>query len=222
LHKELYGSGEDHIKGDVFRVVVSFNNNSDQPMQNITGKFFYPKGVIPYPKKIYQKKISKFPWPGHFIDDDKRIVIFHFDYEIGKSSSEFYCYFEAQKYGTFDFDYVVEWLGPDSLYYRATPKTQEIILPDSLDLSFPNAFEDLNNDVSSMTVIDKSADFKWGVFWIGMLFTLLIGTAIGIFLSRKFLIRRYDIDMLIKYFVKENEKIRVRISKRREELEKEN
>lgn len=219
LQKGFYGTGEDHIKGDVFRVVVNFTNRSDQPLQNVTGKLFYPKGVIPYPEKIYQKKISKFPWPGHFVDEDKRIVIFHYDYDIRKASGEFYCYFEAQKYGTFDFDYAIEWLGSDSLFYRATPQTQEIILLDSLGLSFHDTSIDLDEDVSAPGVIHRSANSRWGVFWVGMLFTLIIGAVIGIFLSRKRVAGKYDTDKLIKHFEEENEKMRTKLSKRREELE---
>lgn len=219
ISKSFYGSGDDHMKGDVFRVVVQFSNESDVPLRDVSAKIFYPKEVIPYPKKIFQKKISKFPWPDHFVDEDNRVISFQYNFEISQAPVEFYSYFVADKYGVAEFEYAIKWLGPDSLYYRANSRGQEIILPDSIEYSSEGLQEiSLRTKGLNTDTINKGRNSTKIAFIIGLVF--LVGALIGAIVFN--LIRKdYTIKELISYFEKENKCLQFKISKKINRLEKE-
>jgi len=219
IKKSLYGSGDDHIKGDVFRVVVQFSNERDIPLRNLTAKLFYPKTVIPYPEKIYQKKISKFPWPNHFVDEDDRIITFHYNFDIIEAPVEFYSYFVAEKYGISDFDYSIEWLGPDSIYYGVNSKCQEIILPDSIEYDNHNVTNIIyETKIPESKNKETTKNTKYMAFVILLVF--LIGALGGILLSSILVRKKYKIDELIKHFEEENSKLRSEISNEMKKMEK--
>lgn len=209
------------MKGDVYRVVVQFSNESNIPLRNVTAKILYPKEAVPYPEKIYQKKVSKFPWPDHFVDEDKRIISFKYNFEITEAQVEFYSYFVADKYGVANFEYVIEWLSPDSLYYRTNSKGQEIILPDFIDYPSMNS-----TAIFDKTKDNKEIDSKYGkantkqrfVFIYGLFF--LTGSLVGVLISYFFLKKNFSIDDLIEHFKEENCRLRAEINEKTEKMGK--
>jgi|GEM_PF-5226093 len=214
LTKEIYGSGDDHIKGDVFRVSVYFLNKSNQPMRNIRGMIRYPDGVVPYPERIYERKITKFPWPGHFIDEERRIVSFNFEHDVHRTSAEFYCFFEAERYGTFHFDYSFEWLGTDSIFYRATPDAQEIILPDSLSHKFSVRSEKPSMAIPEGSTHKTDRPVTGRDFWIGVVLAGIVGILLGILIFGNLIAGKYNIDGMIRHLEKENKKLHKKVERK--------
>ena len=215
LEKTFLGSGDDHIKGDVFRVVIQVSNRADEPMRNVVGRIIYPGNCEPYPEKVFEKKLSKFPWDGHFVDEDHRVVIFKFDGDIRGQSQEFYCYFIAQKYGRFDFDYEIEWTGPDSVIYRATKNSQSLIFQNVAQgsVKFPAK---LDSAISGgLDIPEKRKGFS---FDLDLIVAIVIGLALGVALSGFFgrkqktiAPKKVDIGSMIKSLEKDNKILRAKI-----------
>ncbi len=135
IEKSLYGANEDHIKGDVFRVVVSYTNLTADSLRDAVGIIYYPDGVFPYRDKLYQRQLTKGPWPGHFVDEKRSLIRFELGSGLKRDYNEFFSYFEADIYGSFDFDYSIEWTDVSGLRRRVTKNNQEIVIPDSIEIA---------------------------------------------------------------------------------------
>ena len=141
IRVSTYGLSNQHIAGDTFRVEIMFTNLESEPMKNVSAEIFYPEGVSPLLAKFYRRKVSRFPWEGHFIDFDKRVIKLSFPYEIRGSPEKFYAFFVAEKYGTADFDFTIRWQGKDSIFYERTKNELRIILPQSVAEKLPQEKE---------------------------------------------------------------------------------
>ena len=132
IRVSTYGISNQHMAGDTFRVEIMFTNLEPEPMKNVSAEIFYPEGVSPLMAKFYRRKVTRFPWAGHFIDFDKRVIKLSFPYEIRGSPEKLYAFFVAEKYGTADFDFTIRWQGKDSIFYERTKSELRIILPQSV------------------------------------------------------------------------------------------
>jgi len=234
LDKSLHGSGEDHIKGDVFRVVVSFSNRSSDSLVDAEGTIYYPSGVVPYPERTYERHFSKYPWNGHFVDEENRAVIFQLGSGMKSDYQEFYSYFIAEKYGNFDFNYIIQWIGPDGRVYRVSPEYQAVILPDSIrgegqPFSFSvRKTEPPKYDSMSLGIPHEPQPVENGRnLYIYAAVALILGIALGLILSLLFgknrtektaVIETVDIGDLIGRLERENAELRKKIEKRLKSL----
>lgn len=214
IEKSLYGSGEDHIKGDVFRVVVSYSNMAADSMRDAVGKIHYPDGVVPYPDKIYDRQLTKSPWPNHFVDEKRHYVRFELGSGPMRDYNEFYCYFEAEIYGQFEFDYSIEWTDVAGLRRRVTEDSQEIIIPDTIEIAeIPVASPRAYNSVLWPPYL------KWVIVGAALVAGLLAGMLIRRGGHKKATQREMDIDELIEHFERENNELREIIAKEARKLD---
>jgi hypothetical protein len=178
LEKAIFGSGEDHIKGEVFRITVRFTNRANIPMENTVGYIFYPEDVKPYEEKIFEKKVSKFPWIGHFVDEKKRAISFQLETVNPFDIEEYYAYFEAEKYGDFDFDFAVEWQAPGPFSYRFTSHVQDIILADSVEIGNVQPVVKQAKQAPTDESVQNQNDRPTNVIWLYLFIVSLVVIAI--------------------------------------------
>lgn len=214
MEKSLYGANEDHIKGDVFRVVVSYTNLAEDSLRDAVGIIYYPDGVHPYPDRLYQRQLTKAPWPGHFVDEKRHLIRFELGSGLKRDYNEFFSYFEADVYGNFDFDYSIEWTDAAGLRRRVTQDSQEIIIPDGVEVSeIPPA--------PPQTFRDKALPRI--TMWALPLISLIIGLLAGIAIARKKSPAKSpdkaDINTLIEHFENENIGLREKISEVAQQLD---
>ncbi|RKZ32761.1 hypothetical protein DRQ19_03670 [bacterium] len=126
IRVEEYGLDNEHIAGDTFMVEVRFKNRTAYRMSNVTAELHYPEGTEPLLAKFHERKVTRFPWNGHFIDYNNRLVRFQFPYPIANSEERFYAFFCATKYGKLKFDYTIRWQSGDSLLYENTREGQTV------------------------------------------------------------------------------------------------
>lgn len=217
IEKSLYGANEDHIKGDVFRVVVSYANLTADTMYDAVGIIYYPDGVFPYRDKLYQRQLTKWPWPGHFVDEKRSLIRFDLGSGLKRDYNEFFSYFEADIYGSFDFDYLIEWTDASGLRRRVTKSNQEIVIPDSIDISEIPAVQPKTLRSYGLTIPLLIA--------IGLLI-FAIGCGIGlIFRKRKQKIEQFpepSLNELIDRFERENAELRELIAQEARNLDNAN
>ncbi len=214
MEKSLYGANEDHIKGDVFRVVVSYSNLAADSLRDAVGVIYYPDGVHPYPDRLYQRQLTKAPWPGHFVDEKRHLIRFELGTGLKRDYNEFFSYFEADVYGNFEFDYSIEWTDAEGLRRRVTQDAQEIIIPDGVEVSeIPPA--------PPQTISDKAMPRI--IMWALPMVTLIIGLLAGITVARKKNPAKTretaDINTLIEHFENENIGLREKISEVAQQLD---
>jgi len=214
MEKSLYGANEDHIKGDVFRVVVSYSNLAADSLRDALGIIYYPDGVHPYPDRLYQRQLTKAPWQGHFVDEKRHLIRFELGTGLKRDYNEFFSYFEADVYGNFDFDYSIEWTDAEGLRRRVTKDAQEIIIPDGVEVSeIPPA--------PPRTFRDKALP---RLLYLALpLAGIVIGLLAGIFIARRKKTSQTqgssEIDALIEHFENENNGLRQKISEVAQELD---
>lgn len=229
IDKTFLGSGEDRKKGDIFRVIVRFKNRTTEPMLDVRAEIVYPGGVIPHPDRVYQDKFTKFPWDGHFIDEDHKVVVFQIAGEIKDAPQDFYCYFVAEKYGKFDFDYRISWSAKDGSRYSLDKNSFSFVFPDSAvtanlsDVSEKPLTAEVKTETTPMPrhIPLKTKGFSIGFHGGDLLIILVMGILIGALLSYvlvkrkvslKPIIDKEELENMILSIENENEELRDRIN----------